>query len=763
MPIHLLRAAALQLLARVRANLVTACRPGRALALVLCAAVVGAAGATALLGRSDSAAVVENAQIRAELVAHAPQGIAPGQPLWLGLQLRHASGWHTYWRNPGDSGLATELNWTLPPGWQAGPIEWPLPQRIAIGTLANYGYEGEVLLPVAVTLGAQPPAGTEAEVKLHASWLVCREECIPQEGDFVLRLPLRSSYAAHASAFAAARAAVPRPPRAKDGLVLEARVDEQGLLVQARGLPAAWQGQAIDVFPLSARVFATADSPVQTDRVSAKGAVVPGVQVWQGGQWSARLPFSPQRMDVLADLPVVLARGDAALQASAPVQGSWPAPDGAAAQPALSPALAAALSANAAPVPVSDASWATWATWAAAMAAAFVGGLILNLMPCVLPVLAIKTLGLAAHRRPAGWGAHAVGLAYTAGVLLAMLALAGLLLALRAGGEQLGWGFQMQSPPVVVALALLFALIGLNLMGWLEFGQVLPAGWAGVQLRHPLADAFFSGVLAVAVASPCSAPFMGASLGLALTLPAAQALGIFVALGLGLALPFALASSVPQLAARLPRPGPWMLQLRQFMAFPMAATVLWLLWVLGHMAGVDAAAALAALLLALALALWGLGLQGLARVGVAALGLALAAASTQVLWPALGSTASVSARGTATPDARAWEPWSAQAVQAHLQAGEPVFVDFTAAWCITCQYNKQTVLSRPEIVDAFAAKGVRLMRADWTLRDPAISAALGQLGRSGVPAYVLYRKDHAPLLLSELLSTDAIHQALAGW
>jgi len=208
-----------------------------------------------------------------------------------------------------------------------------------------------------------------------------------------------------------------------------------------------------------------------------------------------------------------------------------------------------------------------------------------------------------------------------------------------------------------------------------------------------------------------------------------------------------------------------MLQLRQFMAFPMAATVLWLLWVLGHMAGVDAAAALAALLLALALALWGLGLQGLVRAGVAALGLALAVASARVLWPALTPAAPLPAQASDTAPGRAavWEPWSAQAVQAHLQAGEPVFVDFTAAWCITCQYNKQTVLSRPEIVDAFAAKGVRLMRADWTLRDPAISAALGQLGRSGVPVYVLYRKDHAPLLLSELLSTDAIHQALAGW
>ena len=721
--------------------------------LALSLLAMDAAGATGLLGRSDSAAVVENPQIRAELLAHAPQGLGPGRPLLLGLQLRHASGWHTYWKNPGDSGLPTELQWTLPAGWQAGPIQWPLPQRIQIGDLANYGYAGEVLLPVAMTVGAQSPGTSEVDVKLHASWLVCRQECIPQEGDFTLRLPLRSSYAARGAAFSAALAAVPRTPGTKERVAVDARVDGQSLLLQARGLPADWQGKALNAFAQNARVFANASSPVQTDTVDTAGAPGPGAQVWQGGVWSARLPLSPHRTDTLTDLALVLARDDVGLQTTAPVQGSWP---DAGAGGEVSPALSAALAINAAaPQPVS----VSLASWALALGAAFLGGLALNLMPCVLPVLAIKALGFATHKRITGQSAHAVGLAYTAGVMLSVVALGAALLALRAGGEQLGWGFQMQSPAVVAVLAVLFALIGLNLAGWMEFGTLVPAGWAGVQLRHPAADAFLSGVLAVAVASPCSAPFMGASLGLAVTLPAAQALGIFAALGLGLALPFALVSSLPELATWLPRPGAWMLRLRQFMAFPVAATVLWLLWVLGHMVGVDTAIALAALLLCGGLLVWALGLAGRWRVVLAALAVVLGVAAARVMLPALAAPSP----GREAVSTAGWGVWSADTVARHLEEGHPVFVDFTAAWCITCQYNKQTVLARPDVLGTFAAKGVTLLRADWTMRDPAISRALADLGRSGVPVYVLYRKGQAPVVLSEILSVAEVQGVLAGW
>lgn len=718
---------------------------------------VGAAGATGLLGRSDSAAVVENAQIRVELLAHAPHGVGPGRPLLLGLQMRHASGWHTYWKNPGDSGLATELQWTLPAGWQAAAMQWPLPQRIPIGDLANYGYEDEVLLPVAVTVGAQPPGTPEVDVKLHASWLVCRQECIPQEGDFALRLPLHGSYAAHGAEFSAALAAVPRAPDATSGLAVDAqvdaRVDGQSLLLQVRGLPAAWQGKALDVFPHNARVFAAAGSPAQTDGVGKAGAPQPGSQVWQGGLWSARLPFSAQRLDEVAQLALVLARDGVGLQTTAPVQGRWPAAGG---RGEPGPALAAALNANAGQPLAGNVSLASWVL---ALGAAFLGGLVLNLMPCVLPVLAIKALGFATHKRNTGESAHAIGLAYTAGVLLSVLALGGALLAVRAGGEQLGWGFQMQSPAVVAGLAVLFALIGLNLAGWLEPGNFVPAGWAGLQLRHPVADACVSGVLAVAVASPCTAPFMGASLGLALTLPPAQAMGIFAALGLGLALPFAAVSSLPQLAAWLPRPGAWMVRLRQFMAFPVSATVLWLVWVLGHMTGLDAAVALLALLLCTGLMVWAWGLRGRWRIVLTLCAVVLAALAARLLLPALDAKAPVQ-----QPDrAQAWGVWSAETVAEQLQAGHPVFVDFTAAWCITCQYNKQTVLARPDVMEAFAARKVTMLRADWTLRDPAISRALADLGRSGVPVYVLYRTGHPPVVLSELLSVAEVRGVLTGW
>ena len=751
MPIDFFPAALMHVAGRLGRSAAALC--GVFSLLALCFLPSAAVASSVLLGRSDSSAVVENAQIRAELLAHAPQGIGPGLPLSLGLHLRHASGWHTYWKNPGDSGLATDVTWTLPAGWQAAGIQWPLPQRIQIGSLANYGYEGEVLLPVAVAVSGQPSGASEVDVKLHASWLVCRQECIPQEGDFALRLPLGSSYAAQGAVFSAALAAEPRTPGAKEGVAVAARVDGQSLLLQARGLPTYWRGKALNAFPQNARIFATASSPVQTDMVSTTGAPAVGTQVWQDGVWSAQLPLSTQRTDAVGQLALVLARDGAGLQTTAPVQGSWP-PAGVGGD--VSPALAAALAVHAAQPQATSVSLASWVL---ALGAAFLGGLILNLMPCVLPVLAIKALGFATHKRNTGMSAHTVGLAYTAGVMLSVLALGAALLAVRAGGAQLGWGFQMQSPAVVAGLAVLFALIGMNLAGWLEPGTLVPAGWAGVQLRHPAGDAFLSGVLAVAVASPCRAPFMGASLGLALTVPAAQAMGIFAALGLGLALPFAVLSSLPQLAVWLPRPGAWMQRLRQFMAFPVAATVLWLLWVLGHMAGVDVAVALGALLLCVGLLVWALGLPGLWRGVLAALAVLLAVLATQVVLPALASPAP--GRETVRPEG--WGVWSADRVAQQLQAGHPVFVDFTAAWCITCQYNKQTVLTRPEVLDAFSERGVTLLRADWTLRDPAISSALAALGRSGVPVYVLYRKDQAPVVLSEILSVAELQGVLAGW
>jgi thiol:disulfide interchange protein DsbD len=700
--------------------------------------------------------VVQTEQVRAELVAHAPDGVAPGSTVTLGLQITHQPHWHTYWKNPGDSGLPTQLQWTLPAGVTAGEIAWPAPKKIPIGSLANYGYEGTVLLPVPLTIAKNfQPAGLngDLEVKLFASWLVCRQECVPQEGNFVLRIPTRGSMALNAAAFDAAHAAQPRPFAGP----AQANVGADGLTLTVRGLPAAWQGKPLNLFPETTEIIETATSPT-SDQAAG--------QSWKDGVWSARMPLSAQRTTSPTTLPVVLALGADSLVTVARVDGGWPAVAG---PTGVSPALQAALDANSkTPLPAtadaSAGSGQSWTTWIWAMFAALLGGLILNLMPCVFPVLAIKVLGFAKKGGTSSAALRAQGLAYTAGVVLSFLALGGLMLALRAGGEQLGWGFQLQSPAVIATLALLFTLIGLNLAGLLEVGTVLPSRLATLQLSHPLGDAFLTGVLAVAIASPCTAPFMGASLGYAIALPAAQALGIFAALGLGLALPYLLATWVPAIGQWLPRPGAWMETLRHFMAFPMWATVVWLVWVLGHLSGVDGAASLLALLLMVALVVWALNLPGrsgrtIAIISIAACALLAGAIGQNVL--KLEDTPTAGAPTTSS-DASTWQAWTPGKPEAELAAGHPVFVDFTAAWCITCQVNKKTTLANADVLADFAAKGVTLLRADWTRRDPAITTALQALGRSGVPVYVLYKPGQPPVVFSEILGTSELRSALSS-
>ena len=374
-------------------------------------------------------------------------------------------------------------------------------------------------------------------------------------------------------------------------------------------------------------------------------------------------------------------------------------------------------------------------------------------MPCVFPVLSLKALALvneAPHER------HVGAAAYTTGVVLSFLALAGLLLLLRDAGSQIGWGFQLQEPLVVGALALLFTLIALNLFGVFEFGNWAPSSLAGWRAQRPWVDQFFTGVLGVAIASPCTAPFMGAALGAALTLPAWQGLAVFAALGLGLAAPYALLALWPPLARLLPRPGAWMVRLRSLLAFPMLATVLWLVWVLGVQRGLDASVAMLVLLLALSYAVWAWAQRGLGwRLSAV---LALAAGG----WWSAPLLLTAAPRSAAAPVAAGWQAWSPEAQAQALAAGKPVFVDFTAAWCISCQYNKRTVLADAAVLQDFAARGVVLMRADWTLRDAVITEELRRLGRSGVPVYALHAPGATqPLLLPEILSTTGVRDALA--
>ena len=709
--------------------------------------------------------VVRTDQVQAKLLAHAPQGVpigqtpeaAAAQPVWVGLQITHAPEWHTYWKNAGDSGMPTELQWTLPPGVMAGDIAWPLPKKIPIGHLANYGYEGTVLLPVPLIITPEYKPGVLADaldVKLKATWLVCRKECIPQDGEFALKIPLRSSTALNGAAFDAALKSQPADVAGAHQVAL--KDDGKRLAVRVAGLPADVRGQPLELFPESPGAVVTAATPAKPgEPVGART----WSQHWDGDVWTADVPVSPERADSPEKMTLVLVAGERGWRAEAPVAGAWPA----LALPAgVSPALEAALKANAnaganAPPPAAPTAVpATTFVWA--LLGALIGGLVLNLMPCVFPVLAIKVLGFTQHaddRR-----AHRTsGLAYTAGVVLSFLALGALMLALRAAGQQLGWGFQLQSPAVVAALTVLFTVIGLNLAGVFEFGSFLPSRVATMEARNPVANSFLTGMLAVAVASPCTAPFMGASLGLAVGLPAVQALLIFAAIGLGMALPYLAASWWPAVARLLPKPGAWMDTFKKFMAFPMFGTAVWLLWVLGQQTGIDGAGALLALLVVLALVLWALGLTGRTRIVLASFSIAAGALLASAIGPNVIKMAEAATPVAETPGAR-WQPWSAERVQTALGAGQPVFVDFTAAWCVTCQYNKKTTLASAEVLSAMDAAKVQTFRADWTRRDAAITAELQKLGRSGVPVYVLQAPGQAPVVFSEILSATEVKDAL---
>ena len=705
---------------------------------------------------SPVSAVVTTNEVRAELMAWAPEGVSAGKPVWLGLQLAHQPEWHTYWKNPGDSGLPTMLEWKLPAGMDAGEIAWPTPKKIPIGTLANYGYENTVLLPVPLTVAPGFNA-SQLDVKLKATWLVCHKECIPQEGEFTLSIPAKSSTASNSQLFAATFAAAPKPLVGGNS---DIQVGSDGLKITLAGLPAALQGKTLAFFP-------------ETGNVTEPAA--PVKQSWQGDRWTAQVPLTPHRSESPAVMPLVVAFNDTAYRLEVPVKGPWPAT---AAVVQIPPALDAALKANAAagaaPVPSTPSGAAFGSSFGtsfgasfgssfgllAALLGALVGGMILNLMPCVFPVLAIKVVGFVQVKNRADRAS--TGFAYTAGVVLSFVALGALLLGLRATGEQLGWGFQLQNPAVVAALAMLFTLVGLNLAGLFEFGNFLPGRVANLQSKNPTVNAFLTGVLATAIASPCTAPFMGASLGYAIGLPAVQALAVFGAIGVGMALPFLAASLVPGVARLMPRPGAWMVTFKQLMAFPMFGTVAWLVWVLGQQSGIDGAGTLLGFLVLMALGIWALGLPGRARpliatVSIAASALFIWAIGQNIIKPmAIGEVQASSAPGTAN-----WQAWEPGRVEQLTAQGQSVLVDFTAAWCVTCQYNKKTTLSDSAVLADFAAKNVALLRADWTRRDPAVTAALAQLGRSGVPVYAIYKPGRAPVLMSEILSVADVRAELA--
>ena len=713
------------------------------LPLQVCAFRTLVAAAALALAPGVFAASVKTEHVEAELVS-ATTAVIPGEPIVVALRLSMERGWHTYWRNPGDSGLPTTLAWKLPAGIEAGPIEWPAPHLLPVGPLVNYGYEGEVLHLVELKPQRTLTPGETMVLRARADWLVCKEVCIPEGADLELTLPIDKTSLPDprwGAPIAAARAALPRPLAG-----WQASAEGKGRTIEVKLVPAAG---ATD--PGALYFFSHAES-----RIEPSG---PQSVKREGAAYVLTLPVSFNLTGDFGRLAGVLAaaNGFSPSARAATIDVSLTGTVGAGGKPAL----AAAPALNLASTPAGDGL-----SLVLAMAFALIGGIALNLMPCVFPVLSLKVLGFATHHDSKAT-LHKEAFAFAAGVVLTFVALGLVLAALRAAGEQLGWGFQLQSPAVVTALAALFFVLALNMSGVFEFGQLVPSGVAAFTAKNRTVDAFASGVLAVVIASPCTAPFMGAALGYALSGSTAVTLLVFVALGIGMAMPYVMLALLPGWRKGLPRSGPWLLRFKQVLAFPLYATVIWLVWVLGAQRDNDAVVRLLLVLLFLGFALWTWRIvrTGGARPwGIA--GVAALAGALVLAWPLVNADAD--AKASATPGQRVattdpdWQPYTPARLADLTASGRPVFVDFTAAWCVTCQVNKRLVLNTADVRSAFAKKNVALVRADWTRRDPDITRALSALGRSGVPVYVLYRPGRVPILLPEVLQQQSVLEALAS-
>jgi len=671
-----------------------------------------------------------SAQVQASLVS-ADAAIQPGQPLTVALRFDHEPHWHTYWINAG-TGYPTTIEWDLPEGWTAGDIQWPAPIRIidSHGTITGNGYEGIAYLPVTLTPPADLAPGTEVTLKAHADWLMCADVCIPGDTPVELALPVQSGPAApHPDFGAEVDAVVAGLPHAVDGLGVSAIRQGDVVTMQVTGLTAE---------PTEPWFFAS-DALIEYDQ--------PQPATYADGVLTMTLAVSGAYFDGDGDRLMGTLRQD----------GSWRA-DGTQPGLAIDLAFGDALAAPAAGGIAGGASATegTTSTLAGTLALAFVGGLILNLMPCVFPVLGIKILGFV---NQAGSDRRKVALhgwAFSLGVLASFWALAGVLAALRAGGEQLGWGFQLQSAGFVFVLAAVMLVFAMAMSGVFEFGLGATGVGASLQSKDGLSGSFFTGVLATVVATPCSAPFLAPALGAALAVSATESFVIFTAIAIGLALPYLLLSIFPNAVKVLPRPGAWMETFKQAMAFPLYATVGYLAWVL---AGQTTEGGFLNAIFGLTLVAFAVWLYGRyaapgakparARFGLIG-GLALLSAGTALGWPQAPAPTDI-----------VWEKWSPEAIAAARAEGRPVYVDFTARWCATCQANKKLVFTSDTVKETFRDQNVLTLKADWTNQDPAITAELAKWNRSAVPFNLFYLPGQSePVVLPELLTPGIVLDAM---
>ena len=686
---------------------------------------------TGLAATARAQTVVETEYATTELLAET-DGVVPGETLWFAFRQEVREGWHVFWENPGDAGLPLELRWTLPEGFAAGDILHPIPKYIPVGPLASFAHEGEPVFLTSVTAPADLQPGQHATFSVDASWQVCEEICVPEDGRFSLTLPIATPAEVarpHQSVFEAARAAL---PAAFDGdAAFAARGGAYVLDMQA---PEGFSAEGAFFFPAPEGLIKPAG---EQEATVADGRLTVSMTPGYAPEYDA-----DALKGVLAFAGADGARRGLAVRAAV---------DGPLASPQDAPA-----------VPLASAE----ANIPLLFVLAFFGGLILNIMPCVFPIIFVKAASL---MQTAGEDMARVrrhGVLYTAGVVATFLLMGAVLLILRAGGEQLGWGFHLQSPLVTALSAYVLFMVGLNLAGLFSVGEGLAGVGDGLASRGGGIGAFFTGALAVVVAAPCIGPLLTAPIGAVVLQPPAIGLSILVAMALGLAAPYLALTLAPGLGRALPRPGAWMTVMKQALAFPVFAAAAYFLWVFAQQTTATGLALILAGGVLLAFAAWlfeiskGEGGRAFAVRALSALAVLVALAPLTRLEPAAASTAS--ADDLQRHGAFEAEPYSAEALAAYRAAGAPVFVDFTAAWCVTCQFNKATVFSSRDLARDFEREGVVFMVADWTLRDAAITEALQGFGASGVPLYAYYAPDGGVEVLPLPLTREGVRKTVLG-
>lgn len=693
---------------------------------------------------------VDTEHVELELVAE-KTALVPGETLTVAVRMKMDEHWHTYWANPGETGLPTQIEWSLPEGITAGPIQWPAPQWINYFDMVSYAYEGEVLLLVDLRVAETFKSDTPVALEARVDFLVCKEACIPGGADLTLSLPVKVSaeFSSRAEDIDATRARLPRILPGWEMKVVDNAESFALTVVAPEG--SSFEGREATYFSLDGWV-----APSE-----------PRTSVAEGRLLNILLPktdYPPEdqkdrfRGVLTSDIPWQANPSTIALEVNLPFSEDEEVANWLNNIPGL--ADTGLGGGESRPVTAGDTSFV------AAIGLAFLGGILLNLMPCVFPVLSIKVLGFVQQAGEDQSKVKIHGFVFMLGVLVSFWLLAGLFLILRAAGQEIGWGFQLQTPGFVAVLISVLFLFGLNLSGVFEIGESLVGAGGGLQTKSGYSGSFFSGVLATVVATPCTAPFMGTALGVIVTLSAVQSMAVFTSLALGVALPYVLLSLFPAFLKWLPRPGAWMESFKKALAFLLYATVVWLAWVFGSQVGVNGMAALLLGLVALGIAAWIWGNWGnLTRRKP----VRRAAALTALLFLITGGVVQYVAAGfepvevrntSETTEGISWKPYSPEAVSASLEAGKTVYVDFTATWCLTCQVNKRVALSNDKVVRYFQDESIVALKGDWTRRDPVITRELEKFGRSGVPTNVIYRADGSTRLLPEVLTPGIVLDAL---